>query len=311
MSSSEDDAVQKFMATPELVEKLLLPFLDAGSTKHLAEAHGLTLEVLGKALSWDKLIKRTFPVDHEAGIFMESENLRARFLAEIVLMTKNSNSDQMASNWPQMERALLHSICERFPAYPVPQRVPLSGIDLIAVGCSCLKTHMVSTWGFLLLEAKLESVEQNVLRVVAEGWEMRQTLEEPVLSALSARVLRQHDMVEELVFGSMICNNKNSAEAWAALVEKSNAFLVPGGVVCYEVVVGEGIGADGWAAIRRVVDRLSTACVTLICVKSERKEMAEGRREDIEAILKIALFFADVVEGYNFTTEDCSSKLQM
>ena len=44
MSSSEDDAVQKFMATPELVEKLLLPFLDPGSTKHLAEAHGLTLE---------------------------------------------------------------------------------------------------------------------------------------------------------------------------------------------------------------------------------------------------------------------------
>ena len=71
MSSSEDDAVQKFMATPELVEKLLLPFLDPGSTKHLAEAHGLTLEVLGKALSWDKLIKRAFPVDHEAGILME------------------------------------------------------------------------------------------------------------------------------------------------------------------------------------------------------------------------------------------------
>ena len=58
MSYSKDDAVQKFWATPELVEKLLLPFLDTGSTKHLAEAHGLTLEVLGKAFSWDKLVKR-------------------------------------------------------------------------------------------------------------------------------------------------------------------------------------------------------------------------------------------------------------
>ena len=116
MSSSKDDAVQKFWATPELVEKLLLPFLDTGSTKHLAEAHGLTLEVLGKVLSWDKLIKRTFPMDQRAGIVLESENLKARFLAEIVIMTKNSNSAQMASNWPQMERVLLHAICHRFPA---------------------------------------------------------------------------------------------------------------------------------------------------------------------------------------------------
>ena len=79
MSSSEDDAVQKIMATPVLVEKLLLPFLDTGSTKHLAEAHGLTLEVLGKALSWDKLIKRTFPVDHEAGIVWNLKTLRQGF----------------------------------------------------------------------------------------------------------------------------------------------------------------------------------------------------------------------------------------
>ena len=115
MSFTEDDAVQKFWATPELIEKLLLPFLDAGSTKHLAEAHGLTLEVLGKAFSWDKLIKRTFPVDHEAGIVLESENLKARFLAESVSMTKNSNSAEMALNWPQMERVLLHGICKTFP----------------------------------------------------------------------------------------------------------------------------------------------------------------------------------------------------
>ena len=209
MSSSEDDAVQKFMATPELVEKLLLPFLDTGSTKHLAEAHGLTLEVLGKALSWDKLIKRTFPVDHEAGIFMESENLRARFLAEIVRMTKNSNSDQMASNWLQMERALLHSICERFPAYPVPnpQRVPLSGIDLIAVSCSCLKTHMVSTWGFLLLEeieGEFGSHLQPILKI-----QIDYMLEEEVdlLSAISARAQRGPDVIQKMELHFVWCNS--------------------------------------------------------------------------------------------------------
>ena len=123
-------------------------------------------------------------MDHKAGIVLASENLKARFLAKIVSMTKNANSAEMASKWPRMERVLLHGICERFPAIP--------GTDpLIAVSCSCLETHrhQVSTWGFLLMEeveAKLESVEQNVLRVVAR----RGNLKEPLLSALSPRILR-------------------------------------------------------------------------------------------------------------------------
>ena len=51
-----------FWRTPELVEKLL-PFLDLETTKQLAKAHELTLLILGKAFIWNKLAKRTFPVD--------------------------------------------------------------------------------------------------------------------------------------------------------------------------------------------------------------------------------------------------------
>ena len=96
MSFSKDDAVQKVFATPELIEKIL-PFLDAGSIKHLAEAHGLTLEVLGKALIWDKLVKRTFPVDHEDGVVgdgtvLEANKANTRGLAEVVKLTKNSKT---------------------------------------------------------------------------------------------------------------------------------------------------------------------------------------------------------------------------
>ena len=50
-----------FCAAPELMEKLLL-FLDAVSTWNLAEAHDLTFNILGKAFSWDKLVKRMLPV---------------------------------------------------------------------------------------------------------------------------------------------------------------------------------------------------------------------------------------------------------
>ena len=141
------------------------------------------------------------------------------------------------------------------------------------------------------VEAELESVEQNVLRVVARHG----NLKEPLLSALSARILRQHDMVEELFFRMVVCNNKNSAESWATLVEKSNAFNAPGNN--FMVCINEGIGADGWAAIRRIVERLSTAGKRHVCVNSKRKTVAEGRREDIKAIWKVALLPSELIDA--------------
>ena len=53
-------------------------------------------------------------------------------------------------------------------------------------------------------------------------------------------------------------------------------------------IAGEEIGADGWAAVRRIAEHLSTAGATPIHVFSKRKAMGEGRREDLEAIWKVA-----------------------
>ena len=192
MSLEECDAGEKFWANTELVEKLLLPYLDAGSTKSLAKAHGLTLKILGKAIAWDKLIKRAFPVDHEAGIVRDDVSLGG-FLAEIVSIAKSSNLPRQDIDWRQMEKDLLHGICRRF--------ANSDEHSMISVSCSCLEeTHQVSLLGFLILEkveAKLESVEQNVLKVVSH-----RLLEEPVLHALSTRVLRQQERVEEFVFAT-------------------------------------------------------------------------------------------------------------
>ena len=60
MSIQEFSAKRKFWGSPELMEHLL-PFLDTSTTKQLAEAHKLTRRILGNALNWNKLIKRTFP----------------------------------------------------------------------------------------------------------------------------------------------------------------------------------------------------------------------------------------------------------
>ena len=98
-------------------------------------------------------------------------------------------------------------------------------------------------------------------------------------------------MVEELAFGLHFdCANKQQAEAWATLVEKSNAFSAPpGGYARPWITIGdEEIGADGWAAVRRIAEHLSTAGATPIHVFSKRKVMGEGRREDLEAIWKVA-----------------------
>ena len=51
MSIQEFSAEMKFWGTPELIENLL-PFLDTSSTKHLAESHKLTRQLLENSLSF-------------------------------------------------------------------------------------------------------------------------------------------------------------------------------------------------------------------------------------------------------------------
>ena len=77
---------------------MLLPYLDAESTKNLAKAHGLTLKILGKAFAWDKLVNRAFPLDVESGIVRDDVSL-AGFLSEIVSMAKSSKLPRQDINW--------------------------------------------------------------------------------------------------------------------------------------------------------------------------------------------------------------------
>ena len=283
MSLDRKDAGEKFWANTELVEKALLPYLDAESTKTLAGVHDLTLKILGKSYAWDKLIKRAFLLDVEPG-FERDRLSAAGFLAEIIRMAKLSRQD---IDWREMEMELLHAICRSCATSDEH--------SVICVNCSCLEIHHVSFLGFLILEtveAKLETAEQNVLKVVSHS-----LLLESVLYALSARVLRQDERVEQFVFARMDCNNRNSAKSWAVLVNQTNTILDP---ECdctgaykwwmtwqvFVTVIGQ-LGAEGWAAVRSVVERISSAGVTNIFVDSGKTEMGQGSREDMEAIWKV------------------------
>ena len=265
-----------------MVEKLL-PFLDLESTKQLAKAHELTLLILGKAFIWNKLAKRTFPVDEnfdlveEEDTFLASEKSKAGILVELLGMIKGAQQ-------PQLKEDLVHAIVDRFPAEPVEQIWKQK--PFVEVSCSCLETHQVSSWGFLILvdlEAKLGSEElRSVLRVAAAD------LKEPLLSALSQRALLQEEKVKEVRLTKVSCNNQEGAEAWAVLVEQSQT--VVGGPSLLQIIVEEEIGAGGWSAIRRAVElgpRWGGSRRSSCTILSGRDATGSGKKEDMMAIWEI------------------------
>ena len=208
MSIQEVSAERKFWGTPELIENL--PFLDAFSTKNLAESHQLTRRILRNGLNWNKLIKRTFPqkryyhysVPEPTNVILEFEREKARLLAEILSMSKDSS---------QLEMDLLHAICEKFSLAYKPTGFSNTG-NFVSVSCSCLQTHQVSLWGFLLLEdvaATLDSRAQSILEVESDK------LMEPLLTALWSKLLRQEGMVRRLQSQqqSWTLNNLKSADS--------------------------------------------------------------------------------------------------
>ena len=62
MSFEGDEAKENFFETPELVE-MLLPFLNAKDAKNLAQSQLLNIKILQGPLVWNKLIRRTLPID--------------------------------------------------------------------------------------------------------------------------------------------------------------------------------------------------------------------------------------------------------
>ena len=280
VSISKDGAERTFWRNPELVE-MLLPFLDSGSTKSLAEAHPLTLQVLGKPIVWGKLIKRTFPVhekfesvDKARGAPMAPEKTKARSLAGILSLAKDRAQPC------RLEKDLIEAICMRFPYISGPHS------NWVNINSLCPQTWMyqVSSWGFLILEeveAILSTGEVRVLNVDSHG------LKEPFLSALSSRALTQQKKLEILEYDYVELNSEKSVEAWAALIERSEN--IPNNEL--DIYVEEEIGTGGWATILRELERLSGTGGMQISVISDRRAMTAGRKEDMRAIWKLAEYW--------------------
>ena len=84
--------------------------------------------------------------------------------------------------------------------------------------------------------------------------------------------------MKELKVAQVSLNSKESAEAWATLVEKSQE-TIGIGYAGLTIDVKEDIGAEGWAAVRRVVMDLQPPRSCMLV--SELVSTGSGKREDI------------------------------
>ena len=298
----EFGAEKKFWASPELVDKLLRR-LDLDSTKKLAESHKLTRQILGRPFHWSKLIKHTFQegdsinvnqwsLPKEDDVHLASMRPRVKLLSEIL--------NQIDEPEPELELNLLHTICDSYLTeniskvsdWPRPDMASLEYCaerlahqeprrNYVSVSCPCHQIHQVSPWGFVLLndvEDTLGSRKQGIEEVVVLT---RLNLQGPLLTALASKVAQQLEMVKKLNIYSVACDNKECAEAFATLVEHSSEEALQGWPTAL-ISATDGVGAEGWAAIRRAVECLAKVRPWAIVVRCQREAMIGGRKDDLK-----------------------------
>jgi len=171
----------------------------------LAEANPLTANLL-TAKTWENLVRRSCPFftlspdlwtgdsgDWEINFDGWVEARLAEEEVNVSLLTKilSKMEDRQTSLL-----VLLHVIAERFVPViyaPEDEDYPMA----FYLRCPCKKTHAVNHLGFLLLEkveSSLETAEQEVVKVsLGKG-----ALEEPWLSALASRLVRQRSSVAQI-----------------------------------------------------------------------------------------------------------------
>ena len=140
------------------------------------------------------------------------------------------------------------------------------------------------------VETSLGSREESMLVIDTVGtvW----NLEGPFLMALASKVACQEVSVKKLDIYNFVCNSKESAQAIATLVERSQE-VAKGPKIRIE---GD-IEREGWAAIRRAVKHLSQSFGQEdVSLTSDYTLMGAGKREDLKAIWENV--FAWEVEGW-------------
>ena len=175
------DAVVKVWGRPEILENLLT-MLDPLSIKRLILSKVVKKKVLKRSLSskiWAGLIKRS---SYGGGGVLVLDDVK-----DLVAILKFLKLEEPGS----FRLPLLHHICEKFP--------PEEGRLFVALNRpGHAEPCKVSLQGFLLLEEAERSFGTSIQST--EKIEVG-TLDEPHLSALNSRVMRQENPVASIKIG--------------------------------------------------------------------------------------------------------------
>ena len=270
----EDEAVEKFWNTPELVE-MLLPCLSAGDIVNLVRVGLLNVKILQKLVVWNKLIKRNFPPAAQPtfGVLIA----RVDSLVAILKMMKDHQLCLLA---------LLDLICQRFPSS--------DSTNVVTLSCSNNDTKLVSPKGFTLLEeveGALGSTEHKVERIQIHLEFVTTELYRRWLAALSARVARQQQLVQLVEIDHIsVSDREETLDQFATVVENCATMRVR------RVEVTAPL--KDWSKLRR---SLCSPQVSLFRFKPARDAIlgqlggedlegtAPAKREDLRAIWDVTL----------------------
>ena len=130
--------------------------------------------------------------------------------------------------------------------------------------------YKVSLQGFLLLEEAESSFGTSIQSIeMIDAW--RGTVDEPHLSALSSRIMRQEDPVVEITISIKLGGGLQSAQALSILADQADR------VDIQSLVVSEAIGEEGWRILAKAI---RPGVLSSIWVS--RDGLAQGKRDDIK-----------------------------
>ena len=248
MFPAQHEAKQKFWQIPEMIGHLLT-FLDLGSTLCLAQSHKKTRKVLQDIVVWNKLVKRSSPLNQQE---------KVEHLVAILKLMKDPK--------PKLP-VVLHAICETNP----PTRPGFFQMGFVKLSCPLhLRPHSVSLAGFELLEKVEKAFETRVQSVESVSLGVSSS------SVLASRLSRQQQRVASLSIDVIKISSKKEAEdfkTWMLALQPRVVHLK------LRLVDLQGpIGSEGWESVATVL-RAHPGLLTY--AKANEDAFNGGRVEDV------------------------------
>ena len=256
----ESIAAQKFLAIPELVERIFT-FLDLKSTLSLARV--LDKKILKSSMTskmWTRLIRVNCPDVRILGLLGDAKKNALFAMKNLAALLK-----LIDGQGELLLDMLLGLISERFPAGPGQGQIEL-------VSQHCGVTFKTLPAGFALLrevECVLGTTEHRINSIKDGFWT------ESDLLYVGSRISLQQEAVASIRIEEIQIETGSGAEAL------HNLLLLCQDTRFRELRVVGSIGEVGWKALAEAAERKPNLVRNVLMAKPE---LAEGRREHIKTL---------------------------